>query len=169
MTPQPNGSLTGTPTGADLVLTRTFNAPITDVWDSLTESERTSRWFGPWSGRPGAGETITVTMTAEEGDPDAQMKIDACEPPHRLAVSVVDEYGSWYLEVHLTEQDGRTELRFVQHLTDAATAGDTGPGWEYYLDRLGAAVRDEPMPDFDDYHPAMKGYYEALVSGLGPA
>jgi len=27
-------------------MSRTFRAPIEDVWASLTESERTVRWFG---------------------------------------------------------------------------------------------------------------------------
>ena len=167
MTPKPNGSLTSTSTGPDLVLTRTFRAPIIDVWDSLTESERTTRWFGPWAGSPGAGQSISVTMTAEEGNPEMTMKIEACEPPHHLAVSAVDEYGTWHLEAHLTEHDGVTELRFVQHLTDTAAVSDTGPGWEYYLDRLAATVRGEvSMPEFDDYYPAMKGYYDALVKGM---
>lgn len=169
MTPKPTGSLSSTSTGPDLVLTRTFRAPVGDVWDSLTESERTSRWFGPWAGTPGAGQSISVTMTAEDGDPEMPMTIEACEPPHHLAVSAVDEYGTWKLEVHLTERDGTTEMRFVQHLTDTATVGDTGPGWEYYLDRFTAALGDEPMPDFDDYYPSMKGYYVALAEELGAA
>ena len=72
------------------------------------------------------------------------MKIEACEPPHHLAVSSVDEYGKWHLEAHLTEQDGITEMRFVQHRIDTAMVGEVGPGWEYYLDRFAAALRDEP-------------------------
>ncbi|MFC4494088.1 SRPBCC family protein [Streptomyces ovatisporus] len=163
MTPKPNGALDRTETGPDLVLTRTFQAPITDVWDSLTESERTARWFGPWAGSPGAGRTISVTMAAEEGSPEMQMKIEACEPPYHLSVSAVDEYGTWHLEAQLTEREGVTHLRFVQHLTDTSGVGETGPGWEYYLDRLTAAVRAEPMPEFDDYYPGMKGYYDALA------
>ena len=162
MTPQPNGSLVPTSDGTDLVLIRTFRASVNDVWDSLTESERTSRWYGPWTGSPGVGQTVTVTMTAEEGSPESHMKIEACEPPHHLAVSSLGEYGT-RLEMHLTEQDGITELRFVQHLTDTAMVGEMGPGWEYYLDRFAAARTDEPMPDFDDYYPSMKGYYDELV------
>jgi uncharacterized protein YndB with AHSA1/START domain len=167
MTPQPNGSLTRTSDGTDLVLIRTFSAPVNDVWDSLTESERTSRWFGPWKGNSGAGETITVTMTAEEGSPESQMKIEACEPPHHLAVSSLDDYGTWHLEAHLTEQDGITELRFVQRGIDTAMVGEVGPGWEFYLDRFAAAFKDEPQLDFDAYYPSMKGYYEALLKELG--
>jgi uncharacterized protein YndB with AHSA1/START domain len=45
MNPTPTGHLIKSVDGRDLVLTRTFRAPIDDVWASITESERTARWF----------------------------------------------------------------------------------------------------------------------------
>ena len=39
MSPTPTGRLFGN----DLVLTRTFRAPVSDVWASLTDPERTVR------------------------------------------------------------------------------------------------------------------------------
>ncbi|MFI5913938.1 SRPBCC family protein [Dactylosporangium sp. NPDC051541] len=150
---------TGRLFGNDLVLTRTFRAPVDDVWASVTESDRTARWYGPWKGEPGPGRTIQVQMVQEESQPWTDMTIDACEPPRRLALSA----GEWRLELELTERDGRTELRFTQHLTGAEGAGveDLGPGWEFYLDALVAAREDAPTPDFNDYYPSMKEYYEA--------
>ena len=90
------------------------------------------------------------------------MTIDACEPPRHLAVSAVDEYGTWRLEATLAEDGDTTVLTFVQHLDDSTTLGDTGPGWEYYLDMLVATHTGGPTPDFDDYYPAQKAYYEGL-------
>ena len=46
MTPTPSGRLRGT----DLILTRTFRAPIEDVWTSVTDPESTARWFGAGNG-----------------------------------------------------------------------------------------------------------------------
>ena len=160
--PTPTGTLRPTDAGRDLVMTRTFRAPIEDVWASITESERTARWFASWTGEPGVGRTIRYRMTHEEGTPEADMTIDACEPPRHLAVSTVDEYGTWRLEATLEETDGTTVLTFVHHLDDSAQLADTGPGWEYYLDMLVAAHAGDPLPDFDDYHPAQKAYYEGL-------
>ncbi|MFY1576295.1 SRPBCC family protein [Verrucosispora sp. WMMD703] len=162
MTRVPTGRLFGTENGMDLVLTRTFPAPIDDVWASLTESERTARWFGPWEGDAGPGRTIRVQMALEEEAPWSDLRIDACEPPRRLAVSMRDEYGHWVLELLLTSHGERTELRFVHHLDDADGIGEVGPGWEYYLDCLVAARDDTALPSFDDYHPPMKAYYEQL-------
>lgn len=157
MNPSPTGRLFGT----DLVLTRVFRAPPADVWASLTDPERTARWFGPWQGDAAPGQTVKVQMAYEEGEPWLDVTIDACEPPRRLALSAVDEQGDWHLELVLAESAGGTELRFTQHLTDTTGVGEVGPGWEYYLDALVAARADRPMPDFADYYPAMQAHFEA--------
>lgn len=152
----PTGRLFGT----DLHLTRTFKASAADVWASVTESDRTARWFGPWRGD--ADPMIQVQLTSEEGAPWTDMRVEACEPPRRLAVSSVDDHGTWHLELFLTEADGVTELLFVQHLTDVTGVADIGPGWEFYLDALVASREGAPKPEWDDYYPAMKAYYESL-------
>lgn len=157
MSPAPTGRLFG----KDLVLTRTFRAPVDDVWASLTEPERTARWFGPWQGDAAPGNTIKVQMSQEEGTPWTDMTIEACEPPRRLALSAVDEYGSWHLDLTLAESDGVTELRFTQHLTGQENVGEVGPGWEFYLDALVASRDGAPAPDFNDYFPAMQEYFES--------
>ncbi|MCA2219174.1 SRPBCC family protein [Jidongwangia harbinensis] len=166
MTNPPTGRLFTTATGTDLVLHRSFRAPAEDVWASITEPDRTARWFGPWEGDAGPGRTIKVRMAYEEQEPWLDVRIDACEPPTRLALSTVDESGTWHLELLVSGSDGGTELRFVQHLESDAGIGEIGPGWEYYLDLLVAARDGTPRPSFDDYYPAMKPYFEGL---RGPA
>jgi uncharacterized protein YndB with AHSA1/START domain len=157
MSPTPTGRLSGT----DLVLTRTFHAPVDDVWASLTDPERTARWYGTWKGDAAPGRAIQVQMVHEEGGPWMDMTIDACEPPRRLALSSETDHGNWFLDMALTETDGVTELRFTQRGVDPAGVGEIGPGWEYYLDALVAAREDRPQPSFDDYYPSMKEHYEA--------
>ena len=157
MSPTPTGRLFGN----DLVLTRTFRASVDDVWASLTEPDRTARWYGPWKGDAAPGRTIQVQMSQEEGAPWTDMTIEACEPPHRLGLSAVDDYGSWNLDLVLTESAGVTELRFTQHLTGGENLGEVGPGWEFYLDALVASRDGLPAPDFDDYFPAMSDHFDA--------
>jgi uncharacterized protein YndB with AHSA1/START domain len=161
MKPIPSGRLVSTGDGRDLVLQRTFRAPIEDIWASITESERTARWLGPWTGEGAPGGTVELTLSAEDGAPVAAVHIEACEPPHHLRVAMDDAAGSWRLAADLTEAGGLTTLRLTHHLDEAADPGSTGPGWEYYLDRLTAARDRAPMPDWDDYYPAQKAYYEA--------
>jgi uncharacterized protein YndB with AHSA1/START domain len=163
MTPRPTGRLVRTDDGRDLVLTRTFRADIDDVWASITESEWTARWFASWSGDCAAGATIRYRLSFEEGAPEGNMRIDACEPPHRLAVSTVDEFGTWRLEARLNQSGEITTLELIHHLEDETDVGSTGPGWEYYLDLLVASRDGTPRPEFDDYYPAQQAYYESLA------
>jgi uncharacterized protein YndB with AHSA1/START domain len=169
MNPTPTGRIFRTPAGRDLVLTRIFRAPREDVWASITEPERTARWFGRWWGQGGVGSTIRYSMGFEEGAPEAEMTIRACEPPHHLAVYSEDAAGVWHLEAHLTEADGVTELRFTQHLDARQNVGDIGPGWEYYLDNLVASRIGDPLPSFSDYYPAQTDYYRSRDAAEAPA
>ncbi|KUL23709.1 SRPBCC family protein [Actinoplanes awajinensis] len=168
MTSSPIGRLFPGATGPDLVLTRTFRAPIEDVWASVTESDRTARWFGPWEGDAAPGRTIKMQMAFEDQQPWFDVRVDACDPPRRLSLSTSEESGGWRLELVLSEAGGRTELRFVHHLTTTEGVGEMGPGWEYYLDMLVAARDGLPAPTFDDYYPSMKPYYDALTPSSPP-
>ena len=167
MSPAPTGHLRRTADGRhDLVLERRFRAPIDDVWASVTEPERTARWFGTWRGDAGPGRTIEVRMGFEGEDPPwMPMDIVACEPPRHLAISAVDDHGSWHLELTLEETGGETRLVFVHHLEDPASAENTGPGWEYYLDNLVASRDGTPPPDFNDYYPAQSAHYATPSDG----
>ncbi|WP_447008166.1 SRPBCC family protein [Saccharothrix isguenensis] len=164
MTPIPTGRLFRTDSGSDLVLTRKFLALADDVWASLTEPERTARWFGPWEGDGRPGRTVKVQMVFEEQEPWVEVRIEACDPPHRLTLSMVDEAGSWRMELLLSEVDGVTELRLVHHLDTEEGIGEVGPGWEYYLDMLLASRAGTPLPSFDDYYPSQKAHFESLAA-----
>ena len=167
MTPVPAGRLIPTAEGLDLEIVRKFTAPIEDVWASITESERTARWWGPWTGEPGPGKTISYTMAFEAEGPPSEMLIEVCEPPVHLRVRGLGDYG-WLLEAHLSEENGLTELRFTHHLDGKISVGDVGPGWEYYLDNLVASRTGAKLPDFNDYYPSQKAYYTDLAAAVRP-
>ena len=164
MSPRPNGRVVATATGADLILTRTFNASIDDVWKSVTDPACTARWFGRWEGDAGPGKHVTLFMGFEKDAPPAQMLIETCQPPRHFAVAMKDAMGDWRLELSLAQSGDLTTLTFVQHLADTNAVGDVGPGWEYYLDMLVASRSGNPLPAFGDYYPAQRDYFVAQVS-----
>lgn len=154
---------TGRLSGDDLVLTRTFRAPIDDVWTSVTRSESTARWFGPWERVPGAGdEKIRLQMAFEEGKPWLDGTIEECDEPRLLTIRTKGGYGEKRLSLRLTEASGITTLELVHHQVNRKLVGEFGPGWEYYLDMLVAARDGAPPPTFDMYYPAQKEYFSAL-------
>ncbi|MCW2816339.1 MAG: polyketide cyclase [Nocardioides sp.] len=142
--------LLGTRDQHDLVFTRTFAAPLEDVWAACTEPARMERWIGTWTGDPAAGE-VAFRMTAEGDDvPEEVYVVEACEPPRRFVVRSRDAAsfsadGSgpqvhWQHTLELTEADGVTTLTFRQVVPEgpvgAEMVASVGPGWDYYLDRL---------------------------------
>ncbi len=159
--PTPTGRLVGN----DLHLVRTFRAPMDDVWKSLTDTESTARWFGPWRwvDKPGPGNEIAYTMIQEEGAPESTAIVERCEAPRHLAITSEGPYGVSY-EITLEETGGITTMTFVHHLTDRTMAGDFGPGWEFYLDLLVHSREGRPFRKFDEYYPSQKQYFLDLAA-----
>lgn len=166
MSIEATGRVIPTERGRDLVLARSLALPVNEAWAYLTESGLTEQWFGPWEGDGRLGGSVRIRMRFEEGEPAVRARIVACAEPEHLALSVIDEYGSWNLEL-LLEEDGfdDTLLRFVQHLDEDANVGDVGPGWEYYLDLLVAATEGTERPSFDQYYPALSEAYLSQARG----
>ncbi|MFB9313611.1 SRPBCC domain-containing protein [Nocardioides plantarum] len=157
----------GTREGRSLVFTRTYAAPLDDVWAACTEPARLERWIGTWAGDPAAGE-VRFRMTAEGDDvPEEVYDVELCEPPRRFVLrsreaAPFSEDGSgprvhWRHTLELDESDGLTTLRFTQAVpegpTGAAMVASVGPGWDYYLDRLTADLggADVAGIDFEPY------------------
>ncbi len=165
-TPVPTGRREDREGRSYVVLTRSFRAPVADVWAAVTEPERLARWIGTWSGDPATGQ-VEFRMLFEGEQPPETFTIDASEPPHRLRIttSMTTEEGeeSWRLELDLAESDGTTTLTFAQDVPDPAMADGVGPGWEYYLDRMVAAETggDPGTVVFDDYYPGLRPHYRA--------
>ncbi|MCA5894353.1 SRPBCC family protein [Isoptericola sp. NEAU-Y5] len=165
--PRATGTVTTGREGRELLLTRTFRAPASDVWASLTEPDRMERWIGRWEGDPSTGR-VTFFMTAEGDDVDPEeVRITRCEPPHRFAADTTTAGEVWHVRFDLDESGGVTTLTFRQLLGPEADPGSTGPGWEYYLDRLVAAREGRPTDavPWDAYYPAMSEHYRRAADG----
>ena len=157
---------TGHRIGTDLRLVRSFDAPIGEVWAAITESDRLARWIGYYEGEPASG-SVGFFMTAESDDPASErVVIEQCSPPDLLLIRLQGG-ASWRLKLELAESGGATSLTFTHVDVDPAQLESIGPGWDFYLDRLSAAMSggDVAAIDFDaDYYPAMAAYYRAEAS-----
>jgi uncharacterized protein YndB with AHSA1/START domain len=147
-----------------VVFTRTFRAPVEDVWTAVTDPDALSRWIGTWTGDPAEGQ-VSFTMTAEGDDvaPEPCL-VEECRPPVLLRLRLGND--AWTVRLELSEADGVTTLDFAQRLTDPGLGASVGPGWDYYLDRLVAAAAGDDVAavDFDTYYPALSEHYRDLLT-----
>ena len=112
-----------------VTISRTYDEPIEDVWDALTNIERIPRWFLPITGELRVGGRYQL-----EGN--AGGVVERCDPPR--AFDATWEFGggvSW-IEVRLAEAgDGtRFTLTHIARVDDETWEqygpGATGIGWD---------------------------------------
>jgi uncharacterized protein YndB with AHSA1/START domain len=159
--------------GLELIVQRRLPLPAAEVWEWMTAPARLKQWMGVLRGRPAVGATLQLKMTAEDGAPTEPLEVIECDPLRRYVVEQGTGGQVWRLRVSLAETTLVTgepvTTVFLGHRLDSARlAGDVGPGWEYYLDRLVAAVDGTPMPDFADYYPQQKPYFERIAMDGDP-
>jgi uncharacterized protein YndB with AHSA1/START domain len=127
-----------------VLLRRSYDAPIGDVWDALTQPDRIKRWFMPISGELRAGGSFQLEGNAG-GD------ILTCEPPRLLRVSFGGPTS--IVELRLTpDGDGDTVLELehtvpIEMAKSGAGALYVGPGWDGALLGLGLFLRGEAVGD----------------------
>jgi uncharacterized protein YndB with AHSA1/START domain len=132
--------------GVAIVLRRSYDAQIEDVWDAVTNPDRMKRWFLPVSGDLRVGGTFQL-----EGN--AGGEILRCEPPRLLKVTFGGPTS--LVELRLTSAaDSGTTLE-LEHTVPIEMAGSgagalyVGPGWDSALMALGlffgGEVSDDPV------------------------
>lgn len=132
-----------------VLLRRTYDAAVEDVWDACTDAERIKRWFLPVSGdlKPGGRYQL-------EGN--AGGEILRCEPPQLLKVSWLfgENPGFSEVEVRLTPQGEEQTVFELEHVAvvppemwDQFGPGAVGVGWDLGLLGLGLHLRGDSIGD----------------------
>jgi len=119
-----------------VLLRRTYDAEIADVWDAVTSPERIARWFMPVSGELKVGGRYQL-----EGN--AGGEVQRCEPPRFFAVTWEFGGGVSWVEVTLDaepEERTRFTLEHIAHVSEhweEYGPGAVGIGWDLGLLGLG--------------------------------
>ena len=127
-----------------VLLRRSYDAPVGDVWDAVTQPDRIKRWFMPISGDLRAGGSFQL-----EGN--AGGEILSCEPPRLLKVSFGGPTS--IVELRLTpDGDSDTVLELehtvpIEFAQSGAGALYVGPGWDGALLGLGRYLRGQAIGD----------------------
>ena len=127
-----------------VLLRRSYDAPIGDVWDAVTQPNRIKRWLMPISGELRVGGSFQL-----EGNADGE--ILTCEPPRLLRVTFGGPTS--IVEVRLTSQSDRDTVLELEHTVpiemaqSGAGALYVGPGWDGALMGLGLFLRGDAVGD----------------------
>ncbi|HEX8101224.1 MAG TPA: SRPBCC domain-containing protein, partial [Solirubrobacteraceae bacterium] len=94
------------------VFTRTYDAPVEDVWDACTNPERLARWYVPVTGELREGGRFEQAMMGGG-------TIARCEAPHHLRL-VLGDGGADEIELRLSPAAGGATTLELQHATTLA-------------------------------------------------
>jgi uncharacterized protein YndB with AHSA1/START domain len=127
-----------------VLLRRSYDAPIGDVWDAVTQPDRIKRWLMPISGELRVGGNFQL-----EGN--AGGEVLTCEPPRLLKVT----FGAptSIVEVRLAPDGDRDTVLELEHTVpiemaqSGAGALYVGPGWDGALLGLDRFLRGEAVGD----------------------
>jgi uncharacterized protein YndB with AHSA1/START domain len=152
-----NRKFTSGPLGAGegraVVLRRTYDAPVQDVWDVCTDPDRLRRWFLPVAGDFRVGGRYQI-----EGN--AGGEILRCEAPHLLRLTWV--YGDMpvtEVEVRLAPLAASRTVLELEHIAPAEMVdrmlGEVGPsgvigiglGWDLTLFGLARYLAGDVIED----------------------
>jgi uncharacterized protein YndB with AHSA1/START domain len=123
-----------------VLMKRSYDADIEDLWDALTDPVRLKRWFLPITGDLKVGGTFQL-----EGN--AGGEILECEPPRRLKVTFGGPTS--IVELRLSDE-GDLELEHtvpIEMAGSVAGALFVGPGWDGMFLALDLFLRGEVSDD----------------------
>ena len=129
-----------------VLLRRTYDAPVEDVWDACTTAEWIGRWFMPVTGELRLGGRYQLQGNAGG-------EVLRCEPPKLLRVSWVmgEAPGFSEVEVRLAARDAERTVLELEHVAvvppgmwDRFGPGAVGVGWDLGLLGLGLYLAGEP-------------------------
>lgn len=127
-----------------VLISRTYDSAIDDVWEALTDPERVKRWFMPLTGDLRPGGTFQLEGNAG-GD------VLECEPPSRLRVTFGGPTS--LVELRLTPKgEDRTVLELehtvpIEMAQSGAGALFVGPGWDGGFVALDLYLRGQVAED----------------------
>jgi uncharacterized protein YndB with AHSA1/START domain len=113
-----------------------FGTGIEDLWDAVTRPERLARWLATVEGDLQPGGAFTARFTSSWAGP---ARVEVCEPPHRLLVTLEPGTGDeTRIEALLTPDGDGTRLVVEERGFPLDRVAAHRAGWLVHIEDLGA-------------------------------
>lgn len=123
-----------------------FDTGIDDLWSALTDPDRLVRWLAKVDGELRPGGNFHATFTSGWDGPG---RVDICEPPHRLLVTMRPDHDeSTVIEARLFADGPSSRLVVEERGLPLAEAAAHGAGWQAHIEDLAAHLAGRPPADW---------------------
>jgi uncharacterized protein YndB with AHSA1/START domain len=143
-----------------------FDTNIDDVWSALTDPGRLARWYGEVEGDLRLGGEFRARVLASGWDGTG--RVDACEPPSRLQVTVKepDEPDGHVIEATLTADGDQTILVLEARGMPLDLIAAYGTGWQIHVEDLAAHLAGRERSDADTRWVELTAPYQDLAANV---
>jgi uncharacterized protein YndB with AHSA1/START domain len=138
-----------------------YDTDIADLWSALTDPERLARWIVEVDGDLRLGGEIRVSFTSGW---DGEARIDVCDAPHRLLVTMSPGRDDETVIVAELVADGdRTDLVIEERGLPLDQVALHGAGWQVHVEDLGTHLAGQERTDWAARWAELTPSYRALV------
>lgn len=141
-----------------------FATDIDDLWSALTDPARLDRWIATVHGDLRRGGEFRARFTSSW---EGTGRVEACEPPRRLVVTLHDDDGDTVVEVELTPDGDFTRLVVEERGLPLAEVAGHGAGWQAHVEDLAAHLEGRPVGDWRARWQELAPAYREPAGGLG--
>lgn len=124
-----------------------YATDIDDLWAALTDPQRLARWYGKVDGDLRLGGEFTATVHGSGWD--GRGRIDVCDPPRKLEVTMWEEEGAEHVaRAELVADGDNTTLVVEVRGVPLELVWAYGAGWQAHLENLGAQLSGQDCSDW---------------------
>jgi uncharacterized protein YndB with AHSA1/START domain len=124
-----------------------YETDIDDLWAALTDPRRLARWYGKVEGDLHVGGEFTANVFGSGWD--GRGRIDVCDPPRQLRVTMWEEEGAEHVTTAELLADGdHTTLVVEVRGVPLDVVYAYGAGWQAHVENLGAHLAGQDCADW---------------------
>ncbi|BCJ27354.1 SRPBCC family protein [Actinocatenispora sera] len=142
-----------------------FDTDIDDLWSALTEPARLARWIAEVDGDPRLGGVVRARFTSTW---QGRVRVDRCEPPDRLLVTMIDDEDGedTVVEAQLRRDGEQTLLVIEERGLPLDVLDGHGAGWQAHVEDLAAHLAHRSPAPWRTRWLELTPHYEVLAKDL---
>jgi uncharacterized protein YndB with AHSA1/START domain len=146
-----------------------YDTDIDDLWSALTDPARLARWYGEVAGDLRVGGEFDVRVT---GAWEGTGRVDACEPPRRLLVTMRDadpqpgQPDETVIEAQLTADGGQTVLVVEDRGLPLPLLAAYGAGVQIHFEHIAELIAGRELRDTESRWEELLPAYQALAANV---
>jgi len=143
----------------ELVVERSYPAPLERVWQALVDPKQVEQWLGTVDLDLRKGGHYSIDF---DGEDQCGGSILTWDPPHTLEYEWSEGTSPSVVRFDLTETSAGMQLRLTHSRQTARSASGTGAGWHAHLDLFEAALEGREAK-WETAYAAARPLYEGSV------